>query len=356
MNRQELAEELDRQVDELLHRSGGVSGRNGNRSDPLHSLLAVAGEVRALPAPEFKCQLRSDLLENVVSTQLTSEKASEVLRFEQNPAPPLSGSEVMPSLISKSFGIYPADHRSFLVSFASHTALVLLIASGIWVGHKTIVKSGPVISALTYPLAGQGGGGSGNRSPVPVSAGTPPRFSDQQLAPPAIVVRNPMLPVDPNVLGPPNVRLPQSNQLGDLMSSNTVMPSNGTGGGGGMGSNIGTGLGSGPGSGVGPGSDRGFGGGPYTPGGGVMAPRVIFKPDPEYSEEARKAKFQGNVTLSFVVDAEGHARNIHIQRSLGMGLDEKAIEAVKKWKFEPGMKDGIPVAVMVSVEVNFRLY
>jgi len=354
MNRQELAEELDRHVDELLHRSGGVSGLNGNGSGPLHSLLAVAAELRALPAPEFKYQLRSDLLENA-STPLTSGKASEVLRFE-NPAPPLSGSEVMPSLISRGFGIYPADHRSFLVSFGSHTALVLLIASGIWVGQKTIIKNDPVISALTFPLAGHGGGGSGSRSLIPVSKGTPPKFSDQQLAPPALVVRNPMLPVEPTVLGPPNITLPQSNRLGDLMSSNTVMPSNGTGGGGGMGSNIGTGLGSGPGSGVGPGGDRGFGGGPYTAGGGVMAPRVIFKPDPEYSEEARKAKFQGNVTLSFVVDAEGHARNIHVERSLGMGLDEKAIEAVKKWKFEPGMKDGIPVAVMVSVEVNFRLY
>ncbi len=353
MNRQQLAEVLDLQVDELLHRSGGVSGRNGNRSDPLHSLLAVAAELPALPAAEFKWQLRSDLLENASST---SGNASEGLRFEESPAPPLSGSEVMPSLISRGFGIYPADHRSFLVSFASHTALVLLIASGIWVGQNTIIKNDPVISALTYPLDGHGGGGSGNRSPIPVSKGTPPKFSDQQLAPPAIVVRNPMLPVEPNVLGPPNIKLPQSNRLGDLMSSNTVMPSNGTGAGGGMGSNLGTGLGSGPGSGVGPGGNRGVGGGPYTAGGGVMAPNVIFKPDPEYSEEARKAKFQGNVTLSFVVDAEGHAQNIHVARSLGMGLDEKAIEAVKKWKFEPGMKDGIPVAVMVSVEVNFRLY
>src|SRR5947209_7898459 len=125
MNRQEFAEELDGQVDKLLHRSGVVSGRNGNQSDPLHSLLAIAAELLPLPAPEFKRQLRSDLLENA-STQPASGQASEVLRFEQSPARPLSGSEVMPSLISRSFGIYPADHRSFLLSFASHTALVLL--------------------------------------------------------------------------------------------------------------------------------------------------------------------------------------------------------------------------------------
>jgi protein TonB len=57
-----------------------------------------------------------------------------------------------------------------------------------------------------------------------------------------------------------------------------------------------------------------------------------------------------------VVDAQGHPRNIHVARSLGLGLDEKAVEAVRKWKFEPGTKDGQPVAVQVNVEVNFRLY
>jgi TonB family protein len=88
----------------------------------------------------------------------------------------------------------------------------------------------------------------------------------------------------------------------------------------------------------------------------VSAPRAIYNPDPEYSDEARKAKFQGNVVLSLVVDPLGHVRDIHVARSLGMGLDEKALEAVRKWKFEPGMKDGYPVAVQVNVEVNFRLY
>jgi TonB family protein len=108
--------------------------------------------------------------------------------------------------------------------------------------------------------------------------------------------------------------------------------------------------------GYGPGSDRGFGGGPFRPGAGVTAPRAIYEPEPEYSEEARKIKQQGMVVLSVVVDQQGRPRNIHIARSLGLGLDEKAIEAVKKWKFTPGTKDGIPVAVQVNVEVSFRLY
>ncbi|HET8825195.1 MAG TPA: energy transducer TonB [Terriglobales bacterium] len=82
----------------------------------------------------------------------------------------------------------------------------------------------------------------------------------------------------------------------------------------------------------------------------------MYDPEPEYSEEARKIKQQGMVVLSVVVDQQGRPRNIHIARSLGLGLDEKAIDAVKRWKFTPGTKDGIPVAVQVNVEVSFRLY
>ena len=89
---------------------------------------------------------------------------------------------------------------------------------------------------------------------------------------------------------------------------------------------------------------------------GITPPRTIYDPEPEYSEEARKLKQQGTVLLSLVVDQQGRARDIHVVRTLGMGLDEKAIEAVKKWKFEPGQKDGLPVAVQVNVEVNFHLY
>jgi protein TonB len=190
------------------------------------------------------------------------------------------------------------------------------------------------------------------------SRGTPPKFSDEQVVPPAIVVRNDIakLQAQPTVLGPPDLRLPQSNQIGDLVSTNGVIPSNGTGGTGGVGDNSGTGVGRGNGPGVGPGSGGSYGGGPYVPGKGVTAPRAIYDPDPEYSEEARKAKFQGNVVLSLVVDPGGHVRDIHVARSLGMGLDEKAMAAVQQWKFSPGMKDGHPVATQVNVEVHFRLY
>ena len=131
--------------------------------------------------------------------------------------------------------------------------------------------------------------------------------------------------------------------------------SNGQGFGGGMGSGSGGGLGSGKGGGFGPGEGGGVGGGVFRVGGGVSQPAVIFKVDPEYSEEPRKAKIQRAVLLSIVVDTEGRARDIHVVKSLGMGLDEKAMEAVAKWKFPPGMKGGQPVNVRATIEVNFRL-
>jgi TonB family protein len=107
--------------------------------------------------------------------------------------------------------------------------------------------------------------------------------------------------------------------------------------------------------GYGPGSGAGTGGGVYKIGGGVSSPVPIFKPEPEYSEEARKAKYQGSVTLAIVIMPDGSTSNIRVIRPLGLGLDEKAIEAVTKWRFRPSLKDGKAVAVSANVEVNFRL-
>ena len=95
--------------------------------------------------------------------------------------------------------------------------------------------------------------------------------------------------------------------------------------------------------------------GVYRVGGGVSAPQLVDRTEPEYTEEARKAKYQGTVLIFAEIDPAGTATNIKVQRSLGLGLDEKAVEAVRKWKFKPGMKDGEPVTVQVTIEVNFRL-
>jgi TonB family protein len=109
----------------------------------------------------------------------------------------------------------------------------------------------------------------------------------------------------------------------------------------------------------GPGSESGSGGGVggvFRVGGGVTAPSLLFKVEPEYSEEARKAKYQGAVLLYVQVDPSGKAVNMRVLHSLGLGLDERAMEAVKKWKFKPGVKDGKAVTVEAQIEVNFRLF
>jgi protein TonB len=204
-----------------------------------------------------------------------------------------------------------------------------------------------------------GGGGGGDRDVLAASKGKLPKFSMQQITPPAAVIRNdnPKLAVEPTIVIPPEVVLASNNMpnLGDPMA-HAVIPSNGTGSGSGIGSGSGGGVGSGKGPGFGPGEGGGTGGGIFHVGGGVSPPRPIYQPEPEFSEEARKAKYQGVCTLGLIVGTDGRPTNIRVLNSLGMGLDEKAIETVRTWKFEPAMKDGHPVRVEIAVEVDFHLY
>jgi protein TonB len=208
----------------------------------------------------------------------------------------------------------------------------------------------------TKPMGG--GGGGGDRSPTPPSKGKLPKLSDKQFVPPMAVVRavDPKLVMEPTLIIQPDANIPKVDMAnyGDPLAKSGIA-SNGPGSGGGIGSGPGGGVGSGRGPGYGPGSGGNMGGGAYRIGGGVSAPSVIFKVEPEYSEEARKAKFQGTVVLFVVVDEKGNPKELKVIRPLGLGLDQKAIEAVEKWRFRPGMKDGKPVPVQATIEVNFRL-
>ena len=143
-----------------------------------------------------------------------------------------------------------------------------------------------------------------------------------------------------------------------MTNSPNVVLSQGQGSGSGMGTGKNGGLGSGNGNGYGPGTGGNVGGGLYRVGDGVSPPRAIFQPEAEFSDEARRAKYEGTVVVTLIVDANGNPQNVHVTRTLGMGLDEKAVEAVQKYKFKPAVeqKTGKPVPVMVSVEVRFRLY
>ena len=229
--------------------------------------------------------------------------------------------------------------------------------------HETVALIAPDDIPAMQPAKTQsgGGGGGGDRDKFQAPKGKLPKFAMQQITPPAVVVRNenPKLTAEPTVVVPPQVHMAMNNMpnFGDPMSHlPSGPPSNGVGSGGGIGSGSGGGVGVGEGPGVGAGRGGGTGGGVFRVGGGVSAPRPIFTPDPEYSEEARKAKYQGTCVLWLIVGPDGKPRDIKVARTLGLGLDEKAIEAVKQWKFEPAMKDGKPVAVQINVEVSFRLY
>src|SRR5260370_23276752 len=180
-----------------------------------------------------------------------------------------------------------------------------------------------------------GGGGGGDRSPTPVTKGKLPKLADKQFVPPMISkVENPKLPMDPTLIIQPDAPVPNVNmaQLGDPLSK-VLGASNGTGAGGGMGSGSGGGIGPGSGAGYGPGHGGNFGGGAYRIGGGVSAPVPIFKPEPEYSEGARKAKFQGTGVLFIVLYKKGNPRDLKGIRPLGWGLYQKAIAAHQKSKF-----------------------
>jgi protein TonB len=205
-----------------------------------------------------------------------------------------------------------------------------------------------------------GGGGGGDHSIIEASKGKLPKIEKDPVVPPMVqTFDKPKIEMPAAIAVQNDIKLPDNPDLANIgmKAGSNVVLSNGTGGGGGMGSGSGGGLGSGNGIGYGPGSGWNTGGGLAQVGGRVSAPVPLFQPEAEFSDEARRAKYQGVCLVGLIVDAQGNPQNVHIVRALGMGLDEKAMEAVRKYKFKPAMRDGkTPVPVYVNVEVNFRLY
>ncbi len=268
---------------------------------------------------------------------------------------PQVNTSVMPTLMGVGYGTYQQRPENFLLSFVTHTAGIGLM---LWLLHLTVpAKIIPPTTANSVELApyvpqhvgkgGPSGGGGGDASKLKASAGSPPKAAKQQFTPPTVLPQQKSkLMIEPTVVA--DLKVPPNAQLGDPLSK-LMTPSNGTGVGGGIGSGSGGGVGSGHGGpGVGPGI--------FHVGEGVSAPRAIYTPEPEFSEEARKAKYQGVVVLQIIVGTDGRVHNPRVVRSLGMGLDEKAIEGVKTWKFDPSKKDGRAVAVEMNIEVAFNLY
>lgn len=249
--------------------------------------------------------------------------------------------------------------RSALISALIHATAIVLILVATTSPHSPIAQLIPVRDALVYqprlPQTSHGGGGGGQQSPLPVPKGQPPKPSPRVFTLPVMIVRetHPMLEMPPEVLAPA-ANMPEVDlaHIGSLTGLDGPMS-------GGPGRHGGLGPGDGPGA--GPNTGPGIGGEPGGPGISGLPrknstrPALISKTEPEYSEEARKAKVQGMVVLSIVVNAAGQVGEVHVVRSLGLGLDERAIEAVRQWKFRAATVDGKPVAATALVEVNFRL-
>jgi periplasmic protein TonB len=244
---------------------------------------------------------------------------------------------------------------AFLLSFAGQALMVALLT------YFTCCVIGDQTRTLLRPsklgdrpliFSGHGGGGGGNFDKLLASHGNlPPASLETQLAPPNVMqpTEMPKLAVPETVVVAPEVRLPQGGQIGDPTSQFTKMLSNGPGG-----------IGVGCCAGVGPSEGPGVGTGPQGiyPAGkmGVTVPQLIYSPEPNFSDEARKAKMQGVVQLLVVVGKDGRTYDIRVAESLGMGLDEQAIEAVRKWRFRPATLNGQPVATQVAIQVDFHLY
>jgi protein TonB len=226
---------------------------------------------------------------------------------------------------------------------------------------------------IATPGPGGGGGGGGLLQPAPpppalregrhrISSPVPARVPPTPIAP---VVRTPLpepapppLAAEPlPVLVAPILTAPADgrDRVGVFAPVPAVAESHGPGQGGGTGSGAGTGVGPGDGPGIGPGSGGGTGGGPYRPGSGIEAPRLLSEVKPDYTDEARRNRIQGEVVLEIVVRRDGSVSDVKILRRLGAGLDERAVLAVRAWRFAPATRYGSPVDVLVEVAVEFKL-
>lgn len=359
-------DELDQAIDQMLHPTEpnlvASSDAAGNRKiGGLGELVELAADLRDLPRDNFKSRLK---------LELQWEAAGRAVANAPGPnghIVPEAGSmaDVLPSLFGKNWAGYPVRRRNFALSVALHGVMAFLIGAGFLMVKSYAPKIDPqpnvtvrlepyIVPAGSHPSNGGGSGGAAER--IRASKGMAPPAAREQLSPPIILHNErPRLAAAATVIAPPDLSLPRMQEIGDPLSA-LAAPSNGPGVGGGIGGKAGGGVGGDGGSGRGPGSNGGCCGNIYWPGDGVSIPRAIYSPEPEFSEEARRSKYQGEVTLLATITADGRTRDLRVVRSLGMGLDEKAMEAVRTWRFEPAKKDGRPVAVQMNIIVNFHLF
>jgi TonB family protein len=285
---------------------------------------------------------------------LGRELFAQTHRAERSTAMPLvmstslHGLAVASILFVASLGFAVADERTEPVKDPEPIRMVFLVQPG--------------------PGGGGGGGGLKMKTPPPKAERKGPQKISSPL--PARKLPPPMRPQPkppeppkpleakqlPPVMAPIQTKPAETqDKEGLLAKAPETPPSQGSGTGGGVGSGQGTGLGQGDGSGVGEGSGGGFGGGPYRPGSGVEPPRLLREVRANYTDEARRANIEGEVELEIVVRRDGSVGEVKIVRGLRGGLNERAVDAVRQWRFAPGRMKGVPVDVVVEVGVEFRL-
>src|SRR5688572_25450534 len=226
-----------------------------------------------------------------------------------------------------------------------------------------------VFVALPGPGGGGGGGGALQKAPPPKAE----REGRRAISSP-LPARQPPKPVEPApdppepkpeplkaeslpAVAAPLITVPADSRsrIGVLEQTTAENESRGSGSGGGTGVGTGTGVGEGEGAGVGQGSGGGTGGGVYRPGSGIQPPTLLREVKPDYTEEARVRRLAGEVVLEIVVRRDGSVGDLKIVRGLGGGLNERAVQAVRQWRFSPARRQGTPVDVIVEVAVEFKL-
>jgi periplasmic protein TonB len=266
---------------------------------------------------------------------------------------------------------YQRGRSSTVVSFLLH---VVVIGFVLWLGlrpHTSVAPPETTVTHLDFTLyapppppkimpvakvTGGGGGGGAHHIVEPTRGHLPTIVAKMPVLQPQVLkLDHPKLAAEPSeiVKMPDNSNLPN---LGMSQSPQIALASQGRGSGSGFGQGSGGGIGMGHGIGAGPGSGGGYGGGLMSVGGGVSAPVVIHSVEPEFTQQARESNFQGNVSIQLIVDAQGNPQDIRLVHHLGMGLEERAIEAVRQYKFRPAMYQGHAVAVQIVIDVDFRLH
>jgi periplasmic protein TonB len=360
MNNISVYDELDQAIDQMM---AAPDAAHAGRETEIGELVELAADLRDLPRANFKSRLKLELeWEAAGRRALSGETDEQAARG----VVPTSG-EILPSLFGKTWAGYPVRRINFAISVAMHGVMAFLIGAGFLMVKSYVPRVEPqpnvTVKLEPYPVPigshpSRGGGSGGAADKMRASAGAAPPAAREQLTPPIVMheVSRPRLAAAATVIAPPDLALPRTQQIGDPLSA-LAAPSNGPGVAGGIGGNVGGGVGGDRGGfGRGPGTGNGCCGDLYGVGNGVSMPRAIYAPEPEFSEEARIAKFQGEVTLLVTIGTDGRARNLTVVRSLGMGLDQKAIDAVRTWRFDPAKKDGRPVAVQMNIIVNFHLF